>query len=282
MSQPNYLEKVGKLLRQAERAGTPEEAEAFFAKAQELATVNAIDLAVARAHVGKHEKREEPIIENITIGPRGKRGLASLVKLFLAIAEVNDVQCNIAHNSTYVIAFGFKSDIELCETLYASLVIQMVRASDAYLKTGAYKHEQAYRTVTRKNASGESYRDYDLAPVPGQTARREFHTAFTYKIKARLRQAREETTEQVVADEREREHVVETESTGAELAIIEKKVEIADFYKARSTAKGSWRGGRTRSSGSSQGAREAGRQAGDHARLGTEKAIGGGHKAVES
>ena len=44
------LDTLSKLLNQAENAATPEEAEAFFAKAQELATLHAISLAEARAH----------------------------------------------------------------------------------------------------------------------------------------------------------------------------------------------------------------------------------------
>ena len=44
------LETLSKLLNQAENAATDAEAEAFFAKAQELATLHAISLAEARAH----------------------------------------------------------------------------------------------------------------------------------------------------------------------------------------------------------------------------------------
>lgn len=277
-----YLELIGKLMRQAEGTDNDNEAAVFMDRAQRLATANGIDLAVARAHVGKHEKRETPIIKNIVVGTRGKRGLASFVRLFLQIAEANDVQCNIAHNSTYVIAFGYESDIEVCEALYASLVIQMVRASNAYLKTGEYKTEMVWRTVTKRE-DGYSYRTQDYAPVPGQTARRNFQEAFASKVGVRLKASRKEAIAEVVAQEREREQAPEVVSTGTELVLVAKEVEIADFYKAKSTARGSWRGGSAhRNSGRSPSASNAGTRAGAHARLGGEKAITSGNRALSS
>ena len=43
----------------------------------------------------------------------------------------NDVQCDITATSTVIYAYGFADDIDVCEALYSSLLVQMVRASDA-------------------------------------------------------------------------------------------------------------------------------------------------------
>ncbi len=49
---------------------------------------------------------------------------------FRAIAAANDVRCDVASNSTFVYAYGFAEDTRhQPRPLYASLVVQMVRAS---------------------------------------------------------------------------------------------------------------------------------------------------------
>ncbi|HVV31512.1 MAG TPA: DUF2786 domain-containing protein, partial [Mycobacteriales bacterium] len=141
MSDEKYLTRLAALLRQAESTDNEHEAEAFMAAAQRLATATSIDLAVARAHAARKERRSAPIAQRVDIGPPGKRALRTYVQLYLAIARANDLTCDLASNSTYVIAYGFESDIETVQALYASLVVQMVRASDAYLRSGAYRRE---------------------------------------------------------------------------------------------------------------------------------------------
>jgi hypothetical protein len=250
VSQEKYLTKLAALLRQAESTENEHEAEAFMAAAQRLATATSIDLAVARAHTARKERRAKPIAKRITIGPPGKRALRTYVQLFLAIAHANDITCDLAGNSTYVIAYGFESDIEVCEALYASLVVQMVRASDTYLRSGAYRRETQYV---------EEYGRIVRKPVHGITARISFQTAFAARIGERLATARERTTTEVIEAER-------TSGTpGTELVLQEKALEIADFYTQTSNARGSWRGwassGRT-----STLAERAGRRAADAAR----------------
>src|SRR5436189_5688840 len=108
-----------------------------MAPAQRLATTTAIDLAVARAHSDKRTKAQTPVQRTITIGSAGTRGLRTYVQLFTAIAHANDVKCDVASNSTFVYAYGFAEDIDASNALYASLVMQMVRASEASISSGA-------------------------------------------------------------------------------------------------------------------------------------------------
>jgi hypothetical protein len=257
VTQERYLTKLAALLRQAESTDNENEAEAFMAAAQRLATATSIDLTVARAHTAHRERRATPIAKRIEIGPPGKRALRTYVQLFLAIARANDLTCDLAGNSTYVIAYGFETDIEVCEALYASLVVQMVRASDAYLRSGRYRDEAHYVQERGPDGRWRTVRK----PVHGITARISFQTAFASRIGERLAKEREQATAEVLAAE-----PAPGEGTpGTALVLQEKALEVSDFYTRTSTARGTWRG--WASSGRvSTAAQRAGRRAADAAR----------------
>jgi hypothetical protein len=285
MSENKYLDKLAKLLNQAERAATPEEAEAFMQAAQRLSTATAIDLEVARQHVAQKERRETPSMREIPIGERGTRLLFTYVQLFLSVAAANDVKCDIAQNSTKVYAYGFASDIDVTQALYSSLLVQMVRASDEYLNSGSYKSETTSRDLYERDAWG--YRRWvgtEQKPVHRTVARKSFQLSFASQVGQRLRTARREA---IAAAEAERvqlltEAALDTEtttSTGTELVLAAKEVEVRDFYKSTSNAKGSYRGGKSSRAHSSHASR-AGTEAGAKARLGGEKALGGSRKAL--
>ena len=139
MCDDKMLARIAALLRQAENTDNPHEAEAFMSAAQRLATTTSIDLAVARAHSTTRSPAQVPVQRTITIGEAGSKGLRTYVQLFVAIAVANDVKCDVASNSTFVYAYGFAEDIDATHALYASLVVQMVKASDAYIATGEHR-----------------------------------------------------------------------------------------------------------------------------------------------
>lgn len=233
--QDKMLARIAALLRQAEGTDNVHEAEAFMAAAQRLATATSIDLAVARAHAVSRTAASAPTQRTVTIGEPGARGLRTYVQLFAAIAAANDVRCDVASNSTYVYAYGFGEDIDTTHALYASLVVQMVRACDAYLATGAHK------------------------PTPTITARLNFQLAFGARIGQRLAEAR---------DEARREAATSRDSApGTALALRNKEIELRDHYRSASTARGTWRA-TSASAGYSSAARRAGDRAGRQARLG--------------
>ncbi|WP_174566293.1 DUF2786 domain-containing protein [Nocardia pseudovaccinii] len=268
MTSPNavpdrMLTRIGGLLRQAESTDNEHEAEAFLAAAQRLATRSSIDLTVARAHIAGRERRPTPVQRMIPIGEPGKKGLRTYVQLFVAIAAANDVRCDVARTSTQVYAYGFDSDIDTCAALYASLLVQMVRASDQYIKSGQYRSATVEKLVTEKRWGRKVQRRVQ-APVAAVTARLNFQMAFAARIGRRLAEVKAEVVAEVVP---------ETVAAGTALALRNKEVELTDFYKKTSDARGTWRGPQA-SAGHSAAARRAGDRAGKAARIGTSPELG--------
>ncbi|WP_027506000.1 DUF2786 domain-containing protein [Rhodococcus sp. UNC23MFCrub1.1] len=270
MSSDRMVARIGGLLRQAESTDNPHEAEAFMEAAQRLATAASVDLAVARSHTASREKRATPVQRVVHIGEHGKKGLRTYVLLFVAIARANDVQCDVAQSSTQVFAYGFESDIDTCEALYASLLVQMVRASDTYISSGAYRDATVDREVTVVRGR-RRYRTVERAPLAGVTARIEFQTAFAHRVGERLAAVKKEAEAEAVA--------TEAPEAGTSLVLRDKEIELRDFYRSASTARGTWRGSSGRSYSSE--ARRAGDHAGRRARLGNQSEIGGPRGQLE-
>lgn len=248
MTDDKMLARIAALLRQAEGTDNVHEAEAFMAAAQRLATATSIDLAVARAHPAKRTPAQTPIQRTITIGAAGSKGLRTYVQLFVVIAAANDVRCDIASNSTFVYAYGFAEDIDASHALYASLVVQMVRASDAYIASGAHR------------------------PTPTITARLNFHLAFGTRIGQRLAEAREQTRREATKDR--------GRPPGTAIALRDKEIELHDYYRNTSKARGTWQASRA-SAGYSPAARWAGDRAGRRARLGNSTELSAARTALE-
>ncbi|WP_084621770.1 DUF2786 domain-containing protein, partial [Mycolicibacterium septicum] len=229
MSDDKMLARIAALLRQAEGTDNRHEAEAFMAAAQRLATATAIDLALARAHSAERTKAQMPVQRTITIGEAGTKGLRTYVQLFVVIGMANDVKCDVASNSTFVYAYGFAEDIDATHALYTSLVLQMVKASESYIASGAHR------------------------PTPTITARLNFQLAFGARIGQRLSEAKEEAQRE--ADEADR--------PGTAIALRDKDIELRSFYRETSQARGTWRAA-SASAGYSSAARRAGDRAGRH------------------
>ena len=289
------LTRIAALLRKAESTDNEHEADAFLQAAQRLATLASVDLAVARAHTADRERRVTPAQREVVIGESGKRGLRTYVDLYLAIARANDVRCDIARDSTRVFAYGFDTDLDMVGALYRSLIVQMVRASDEFIKSGRYAEE----STTRWSAAE---RRWVTRPIHATTARVNFQRAFAGRVGQRLKDARARATAErvrssavgadapwasdamsgaaAVASGEQTSHPSNT-SSGVALALRAKEIEIADHYRANSTARGHWQG--SWASGSySEHATRAGDRAGRTARLGAEQAIGGSRPSIRS
>ena len=264
-----YLDKLAKLLKLAENATTEDEASTYMAKAQDLATRYEIDLAIARQHTQKQEEREVPAVETFHIGERAGRGLSIKVDLMCALAQNNNVKINIAHNKTYVILFGFPSQIETIQALYGSLLVQLQDASRLYIAAGDWKlNEGSYdwRTGCTKKPHGLS-------------ERLSFEEGWTSRIDCRLHFARIEALQQVQEEEQETISRAAADlnaprqigvAGGAALALRATALEVNEFYKRRSTARGSYKGGSNSGSSSSH---SAGSAAASSARIGSQRQL---------
>jgi hypothetical protein len=248
MSDDKMLARIAALLRQAEGTDNTHEADAFMAAAQRLATATSIDLAVARSHSDRRTKAQMPVQRTITIGNAGTRGLRTYVQLFVMIAQANDVKCDVASNSTFVYAYGFAEDIDASHALYASLVMQMVKASESYLASGAHR------------------------PTPTITARINFQLAFGSRVGQRLLQAREQAQQDATRGRDSR--------PGTAIALRDKDIELKNFYREASPARGTWRA-TSATAGYSSSARRAGDRAGRKARLSSSDELAGARSALD-
>ena len=207
------LDKIGKLLAQAEGTTNEHEAEAFVTRAQELATAYAVDLELARARQqARRLKAVEESFEQrrLVIGQRGKRGNRQQVFLYLAVAQANDVLVNVATDSTFVLGFGYPADLDVVERLWASLATQMATAA------------------ARRIRAGEHGR------IAAVSWRLSFYEGWVHAVQSRLEAARQRALQQPV----------ETAGTTGELVLRQKVERVRAFHDQESQARGTWRGGR--------------------------------------
>jgi hypothetical protein len=243
------LGRIGALLAKAESTDSPHEAEALTAKAQQLATLHAIDLAAARERTQRGRERQSPVQRKIVIGRRGEQGLRHRINLFTVIAGVNDVRVDVARNSTYVLAFGFAGDIEVVEALYTSLATQMVAAANAAIARGEHR-EEVY---------------WSEAAQAWRSDARVFRTAFNHTFVVTIQQRLVAARQAALAEDAAVHGNGDAGSSGA-MVLARKADEVADFHRRTSEARGTWRGGGTTVAWSQAGER-SGRSAGRAARL---------------
>jgi hypothetical protein len=206
------LDKIGKLLAQAEGTTNEHEAEAFVTRAQELATAYAVDLELARARQqARRLKAVEESFEQrkLVIGQRGKRGNRQQVFLYLAVAQANDVLVNVATDSTFVLGFGYPADLDVVERLWASLATQMATAAARRLRAGEH------------------------GAVAAVSWRLSFYEGWVHAVQSRLEEARNRTLATPT----------QAGPTG-ELVLREKAERVRAFHDQESQARGTWRGGR--------------------------------------
>lgn len=237
------VDKVGKLLAQAEGTDNEHEAAAFVERAQQLATAHAVDLELARSRQAARRGQGEPLVqERVDVGARGKRGNRHRVLLYSVVARTNDVLVNVAHDSTYVLGFGHRADLEVVERLWASLAVQMTAAAQRRLDAGEHRR----------------------AGVAAQTWRLSFYDGWVAAVAERLQAARERAVAQAV----EPAESTAPSGTSAALVLRAKAERVQEFYAGASQARGAWRGPWSGRTAVSSGATASGRADGARADLG--------------
>lgn len=276
----DILETISKLLAQAEGTTNQAEAEAYTERAQHLAATYAIDLELARYRQTQKTVREELTMRRIRTGEPGRTFKNRWwVDLFLEIAQANDLKCSIGHDRSFVNAYGYPSDIDVADMLFASLNTQMVGLCGGALKRG----------------------DHRTAGIHGATYRLNFYEGFIETIGYRLMKARADARREqkarddsaaelfqpTMADGSTPDNVVANDDgtttvlTGA-LVMVKKREAVDDFY-SKSTkgrlSRSSYRSIRPKTENYT--ARGHGVSAGNNARIGAERAItDGGRKGL--
>lgn len=230
------IARIGALLAQAESTSYGPEAQAFIEKAQELATLHAVDVELARVR-RRAGQAPQLVQRQIDVWPVGSPGGKYQVWLFGVIAACNDVRFDAHRRSSYVIAFGYAHDVDQVERLWASLSVQMLTAANEALRAGAHRR----------------------AGVDARVYRGSFYDGFRDEISTRLQAARERALAQHAAAP------APAGSTSGELVLVAKAARVGEFYQGASEARGIYRAVR---SSQVRSARDAGRHAGRRARLG--------------
>ena len=304
------LGRIVALLAKAESTDSSAEADALVTKAQQLATLHAIDLAFAeQERTGRDRRhRETPEQRVLTLGEPGRRGSKFLVSLLVAIAASNDVRCDVAHNSTYAVAFGMPGDLDVCEALLASLSAQMALRAAAALQVGEHRRlgvdARVYRSsfyagfvaaiaVRLAAARAEAVAGWGCDEPEGPVRAGRAGWADTADRRAGSEANGEADTGAAGADragadtgadraEDRGRPGVRAPADGppapsAQVVLRDKAEQVHDFYAAHSRARGSWRPSAARRDGR---AWRHGRKAGEQASLGPQPELGGARRSL--
>jgi hypothetical protein len=167
---PRMLGRIRGLLAKAERTEFPDEAEALTAKAQELMTRHAIDVAVLDAEHGTpasgQVRARRVHVDNPYPEPK--------VRLLDAIATANGARAIWLERLGMVTVVGLPVDLDAIELLFTSLLVQATRAMTAAGRAG------------RERARSSSFR-------------RAFLTSYAVRIGERLEKARGAAAEEATA-----------------------------------------------------------------------------------
>jgi len=252
------IEKISLLLNKAENTTNQHEAEAFFAKAQEIATRESIDLETARSLPGSN--KDELTQKMFVMGKKRTFGLHTHVRLLNWIANVNDVRLTVSDDSVVCMAYGHERDIAIVEALYTSLLMQMHSESEKFIQKGEYRSEMVWREGYHE---GGVWKPAGWRPMHGSTARISFKDAFAARVGQRLQAARRT--------------VLEEPGGRGELVLVSRKKRVEDYYSGLVNTKRTWQGG----AGSTQSATglRAGREAANRASLGG-TSVGGSRQAL--
>ncbi|MDQ1250329.1 MAG: hypothetical protein QG597_4708 [Actinomycetota bacterium] len=257
------IDTVAALLAKAERTDNADEADAYLAKAQHLATLHAIDLAALAAAARGEGRATTPVQRTIRVGEPRRHANSHLVALFSAIARPNDVLIDVARNSTYVIAYGLPDDVDTCESIWLASAPRMVESANWWMRSKRWQHDT---TVSYQPGRG-----YVEVPLTARAAKATFMIAFIQRVGERLASARSEAIRD--ADAASTNAAAANGDGGAALVLVAKADQVRSFYRDSSSASGSWRGYSGSYAGADSSSARAGDAAGRAARLRASKGI---------
>lgn len=238
MSQEKWMDKIEKLLAKANRAGSQEEADTFYGKAQELMAKWSIDEAMLQKSGKSHD---ELITEHVTMKRSGL--YRTFVELWSAVARNNDVKILVYSPSKFrepgVDLIGWKSDVEKVKMLWQSLMIHSQRE--------------------RNNAIPDWMKQQDRWSNSAEVARfrKSFMVGYANRIGQRLAEARRRVQQEATDADT---------SSGVALAIRDRSAAVQDYFDA--IPKGKARTSRMKIDAAGHA---SGREAADRADLGQDR-----------
>lgn len=209
MTENDILQRVRKLLDLAEHANTPEaERDLAIQRAQALMLKHAIDEAMVRkdSRIGN----VKPIVKHIVYA-EGKGYHQAKVDLLSAVVRNN--RCKVvfytwsqksSDKRRHADIIGFPDDVAWCEMLYTSLWLQLVDAGNKAHSLADFEYD--YRKGT------------DVLPHR-KTFIASFAEGFIVQVSNRMREANRNATREA-----------EQQTTGSELALIDRKKQVRLFY----------------------------------------------------
>lgn len=142
MQTDKATDKIAKLLRLADKAGSPEEGATAFALAQEMMTRHAISEAQVRAAASAGGfKAEEPIVSRVIWTPKGKQIPTWVSCLVSAVCQVNGCAPIIdrTERTPFIKAWGQADDLTKAADLLGAIVGQI----EALAKRSGFKGRTA-------------------------------------------------------------------------------------------------------------------------------------------
>jgi putative metallohydrolase (TIGR04338 family) len=256
--------RVTALLAKAESTTSAQEAEAYLAKAAEVAQRHSVDLAVAAMR--PDTTAPTPTHRMLTIGAPRKALNTLLVSLYVQVARAWGVKVDIGHGSTYVVGYGMPSDLDQVESVFATASTLMVTRAQEHVRTGAWRGTH-YRVPGRSGSR----------PVTAAVARNAFCLGFIERLGERLAQA-QRTARSAPSEGRPGPGSPHSGKgpTSVDLALRARDLAIAQYHQRASRARGTWRGTGS-AAGSAGTSRRAGHRAADeYGRAG----VGAGRRAI--
>ncbi|WP_199580280.1 DUF2786 domain-containing protein [Blastococcus sp. TBT05-19] len=229
-SDDRALRRIRGLLAKAESTEFPDEAEALTAKAQELMTRHAVDVALLGAG-------SVPGAPGVAVGTRrvhvADPYVRAKMQLLGAVAEANDVRLVWYQGLGIANLVGVRADLDAVELLFTSLLLQVSQALTA-----------AEREAGRRSAS--------------RTFRRAFLLGYAQRVGERLRRARESATARAAA-EREVDllPVLRSRQEAVETAVAELFPRVRASRSRASVDAGGWYAGRAAAERADVGSRQA-------------------------
>ncbi|MGY2067977.1 DUF2786 domain-containing protein [Blastococcus sp. SYSU DS0619] len=193
------LRRIRALLAKAESTGFPDEAEALTAKAQELMTRHAVDVALLG---GGPAAAVDVDTRRVHVADPYARAKTQLLG---AVAEANDVQLVWYQGLGIATLVGLRSDLDAVELLFTSLLLQVAQALAAAERQQArsparsfrrafllgYAHRIGERLATaRRRATAEAGEERGVDLLPVLRSRQEAVAVRTAELFPRVRSSR--------------------------------------------------------------------------------------------